>query len=193
MATVVLFHSALGLRPSVQRMAAQLETAGHRVVAPDLFEGRVFEGTADGAAHRDAVGIGTLSARAEAAVDALPDDVVYAGLSMGAASATYLALTRPGARGVVLLHGVIPPQMMGVDRWPSDLPVLVHRSAQDPWVEPAHVALFHEAVPDDVLTEHVHPGAAHLFTDEDLAEHDAAASDEVVASVLSFLGGLDGA
>lgn len=190
MATVVLFHSALGLRPAVTRMADRLRAAGHEVVTPDLYRGKVFDRLEDGVAHRDEVGIEELSARAGAAVASLPSDVVYAGMSMGAASATYLALTRPGGRGAVLLHGVIPPQMMGVEQWPADLPVLVHRSAEDPWVDDEQVALFHRAVPSSALTEHVHPGASHLFTDEDLPEHDAAASERVVGSVLHFLRGV---
>lgn len=187
MASVILFHSALGLRPAITRLAERLQHAGHEVLTPDLYEGKVFDHLADGVAHRDELGIPELSGRAQAAVEAMPSDVVYMGLSMGAASATFLALTRPCARGVVLLHGVIPPQMMGVEAWPADLPVLVHRSEEDPWVDAEAVDMFHRAVPEHVLEEHVHAGDRHLFTDEDLPEHDPVAAEAVVDSVLRFL------
>jgi dienelactone hydrolase len=187
MRTIVLFHSALGLRPAITRLAERLRVAGHDVHTPDLYAGQRFDDLDEGVAHRDAIGIPELSARAQAAVEGLPADVVYVGLSMGAASATFLALTRPGARGVVLLHGVIPPQMMGVEEWPADLPVLVHRTAEDPWVDPGAVALFHDAVPAGALEEHVHPGSRHLYTDDDHPDHDAATAETTVRSVLAFL------
>ncbi|HUG84003.1 MAG TPA: dienelactone hydrolase family protein [Euzebya sp.] len=187
MASVILFHSALGLRPAVTRMAKRLQAAGHQVLTPDLYQGRVFDELDQGIAHRDELGIPELSARAQTAVEPMPRDVVYMGLSMGAASAIFLSLTRPGGRGVVLLHGVIPPQMMGVDAWPADLPVLVHRSAEDPEVDADAVELFHRAVPESVLEEHVHASDHHLFTDDDLPEHDPDAAEEVIASVLRFL------
>lgn len=187
MTNVILFHSALGLRPSLKRLAARLEAAGHEVVTPDLYDGRVFEALEDGAAYRDELGVPELLARAEAATALLPPDLVYVGLSMGAAAATYLALTRPGARGLVLLHGAMPPQAMGVDRWPHGLPVLLHRSADDRWVDPGHLAAFREAVPAALLQEHVHPGAGHLFTDEDGPEYDVEASEAVVRSLLRFV------
>ena len=43
MAHIVLFHSALGLRPAVHRFADALRAAGHQVTTPDLFDGAVFD------------------------------------------------------------------------------------------------------------------------------------------------------
>ena len=42
MATVVLFHQALGLTPGVVAFADDLRGAGHTVHTPDLFQGRTF-------------------------------------------------------------------------------------------------------------------------------------------------------
>jgi dienelactone hydrolase len=39
---VVVFHSALGLRPALLRWAARLRAAGHVVHTPDLYDGEVF-------------------------------------------------------------------------------------------------------------------------------------------------------
>lgn len=43
MAEIVLFHSALGLRPGVRAASDRLRSAGHTVHTPDLFDGRVFD------------------------------------------------------------------------------------------------------------------------------------------------------
>lgn len=47
MATVLLFHSVLGLRPVELEVAEEWRGAGHDVVTPDLFDGRTAE-TCDG-------------------------------------------------------------------------------------------------------------------------------------------------
>jgi predicted esterase len=78
------------------------------VETPDLFEGRTFDRLEDGIAHRDELGIPTLIARAGQALEGLPTELVYAGFSMGASTAHYFAVTRPGARGVLLMHGTAP-------------------------------------------------------------------------------------
>jgi dienelactone hydrolase len=43
MAHVILFHSALGLRPGVHSFAKQLHKAGYTVTTPDLYNDAVFE------------------------------------------------------------------------------------------------------------------------------------------------------
>ena len=43
MAHVVLVHSVLGIRPGILDAAERLRAAGHEVLVPDLFEGRVFD------------------------------------------------------------------------------------------------------------------------------------------------------
>ena len=40
MATIVLFHSILGLRPAESAIAARFTAAGHEVALPDLYDGR---------------------------------------------------------------------------------------------------------------------------------------------------------
>ena len=42
---VVLFHSALGLRPGVHWFADELRAAGYAVHTPDLYDGEVFRMT----------------------------------------------------------------------------------------------------------------------------------------------------
>lgn len=160
MPTVALFHSALGLRPAVHRFADALRVDGHTVHTPDLFEGKVFERLEDGIAERDAIGIPVLMGRAAEAVAGLPKDVVYAGFSMGAASAQWLGATRPGARGVVLMHGVLPMQAIGIEAWP-DVPMQIHYVAGDPWVDPDVAATF-----ENRAEVFAYEGGGHLFADE---------------------------
>lgn len=181
---IALFHSALGLRPSLLRWATDLRGAGHTVHTPDLYDGAIFDDLEAGVARRDQLGIPELSRRAAAAVDALPADLVYAGLSMGAASAQFLALTRPGARGVLLLHGALPLAMLGVDTWPAALPCEIHVTEEDPWVDHDAVATLGGS---EQVAIHRYPGAAHLFTDEDSADYQPGSAHQVRERATAFL------
>jgi dienelactone hydrolase len=190
---VVLLHSAQGLRPGVEEWAGRLREAGHEVWAPDLFEGRTFAELDDGVAFRNEVGVPELMRRAEAALAGLPGELVFAGFSMGAATAGYYAATRPGARGAVLMHGVPPLRQFGVEGWPDGVPAQVHFMRDDPWVERDAVAEFERmAFAAGVSAEvHAYEGSGHLFADPDSPDHDAAAAELMLGRVLGFLAGLD--
>ena len=131
MASIVLFHSALGLTAGVRRFAGALIGDGHTVLTPDLFDGQTFRTVEEGVQKRDALGIPELMRRAAAAVEMTPLDSIYAGFSMGAAAAQYLALSRPGARALVLMHAVLPLAALGGAEWPR-VPVQIHASEADP-------------------------------------------------------------
>lgn len=181
--TVLLLHSAYGLRPAVTRFADALRERGHEVLAPDYYEGAVFADD-QGIAHRDTIGAKILFGRLASVVVDLPADAVLAGFSLGAAFAQRLAADRPEAAGVVLLHHVSPLR----GPW-SGQPVQVHRYADDPWINPADVAALGAAAAaacssfEDVVV----PGHGHLFTDPDLPDGDealTAASIERIAALL---------
>ena len=186
--TIVLFHSALGLRPAVRRFADQLRSAGHVVHTPDFFDGDVFDNLNDGVARRDAIGIPALIGRAQESVAHLPKEVVYAGFSMGSSSAQYLAATRSGARGAILMHGALPLAMMGVGKWPA-VPVQIHYAVGDPWVEAAQVRALSEAIREagQSCAVHSYAGSGHLFADEDANEYDRASATSMLDRVLRFL------
>ncbi len=183
MTQVVLFHSALGLRPQVRRWAERLEAEGHTVVTPDLFDGEVFDNLEDGVKKRDAVGIEELSRRAQEAVADLPLDVVYAGFSMGAASAQALALFRPGARGAFLMHAALPPAAFGAPGWPAAVPAEVHAAQADPWVDWSVV----EGLKGSGVAVTSYEGGAHLFADDDSAEFDHVAAENMYAALSRFV------
>jgi dienelactone hydrolase len=96
---VLLFHHAQGLTPGVRAFADDLRGAGHTVHTPDLFEGETFDTVDEGVDHAREVGFGTILERGVSAADGLPNELVYAGFSLGGMPAQKLAQTRPGARG----------------------------------------------------------------------------------------------
>src|ERR1044071_8097851 len=102
MATILLFHHALGLTPGVLAFADELRAAGHTVHTPDLYDGKTFTHLNAGVAHADRTGVDAVTDRGVSAADRLPADMVYAGFSLGAMPAQKLAQNRSGARGALL-------------------------------------------------------------------------------------------
>jgi dienelactone hydrolase len=187
---IVLFHSVLGLRPGVLRWAERLRAEGHVVHTPDLYDGEVFDTYEAGFAKLEAIGgIAAVMERTHAAAAHLPADVVYAGFSNGGGSAQLLALTRPGARGAVLMHAALPVEAFGADAWPAGVPVQVHYAEHDPFREQAEVDALAGAVRASGTPYEAwdYPGDGHLFADPDLAEFDAANAELMFGRVVDFL------
>lgn len=183
MAHVVLFHSALGLRPAVLDFAERLRERGHVVQAPDYYAGRVFDTEEAGVAHRDEVGVTELRDRARAALADAPEDAVLAGFSLGSFFAQVFAAKRPAARAAVLFHSAAAPR-----DW-NGVPVQVHRYAEDPWIDEADVVALGEAVRGRGarFEDHVVPGRGHLFTDLGTPDGNAEAYAAAVEQMDAFL------
>lgn len=182
MATILLLHSALGLRPGVHAFAELLRERGHEVEVPDFYEGHVFEVEREGIAHRDAHPEYFETVRELAAT--MPPATVLAGFSLGAFFAQRLAARRPRARAAILLHSVSAPR----HEW-SGVPVQVHRHADDPWIAPGDVTTLGAAVEASgaPFEDHVTPGRGHLFTDPDLPGYDVDVTAATVARIDGFL------
>ncbi|HET8872420.1 MAG TPA: dienelactone hydrolase family protein [Gaiellaceae bacterium] len=182
MAEVVVFHHALGLTVPVRRFADALRDAGHTVQTPDLFDDRTFDTIEDGMAHSEEIG-GPMAMveRGRAAVDSLPNEVVYVGFSLGALPAQSLAQTRPGARGAVLCYSALPLGEWG-DNWPATWPegvrLQLHILEGD---EDSEIARGLASTVDgaDLF---IYPGTEHYF-----AEHDGRAAALLTQRVLEFL------
>lgn len=185
MSTILLLHSAFGLRPAVLRFADALRERGHDVVAPDYYAGNVFDDSCAGLSHRDDVGPAQLLARVRPVVDELPADTVLAGFSLGAAFAQRLAADRPDAAAVILMHSVAAPRH---GTW-SGQPVQVHRYAEDPFVDATDLQALSEAVRASgaKFEDFVTPGRGHLFTDTDLPDGDADATAATIDRVARLL------
>ena len=194
MAELVLFHHVQGLTDGVRALADDLRGGGHVVHTPDLFEERVFGSIEDGFAYLETLGDGVIEERVAQAVEGLPERLVFAGVSFGAMSAMRLAVTRPGAVGLVLLESALPV----VGEWafgpfPDGVRVQVHGAECDEF--------FQEDLPfaEEMLTVlgperaelYLYPGDRHLFTDRSLPSSDPAATGLVVERVLAFLDRVD--
>lgn len=183
MAEVVLFHHALGLTNPLRRFAAALRETGHTVHTPDLYDGRTSDTIEDGMAHSAEIG-GPMAIvdRAHAAVESLPNEVMYVGFSLGVLPAQSLAQTRPDARGAVLCYSALPLGQWG-DNWPATWPegvrLQLHILEGDEDFE------FAQGLAATVLGAEffVYPGTEHYF-----AEHDDQAAALLTQRVLAFIG-----
>ncbi|HST19224.1 MAG TPA: dienelactone hydrolase family protein [Gaiellaceae bacterium] len=186
MAELLLFHHAQGQTPGFLAFADELRAAGHVVHTPDLYDGNTFDELDDGVGYARKVGFGTIAERGRLAAEDLPNELVYAGFSLGVMPAQMLAETRPGAKGALLFSAAFPVSEFA-EAWPHGVPVQIHIMEDDEWVDedlPAARALV-EAVEDAELF--LYPGDRHLFADSSLADYDEAAATQLAQRVLEFL------
>lgn len=189
MAEVLLFHHSQGLTSGVVAFADELRDAGHVVHTPDLFEGRTFPTVAEGVAHAQRLGFGTVIERGVQAADGLGAGLVYAGMSLGCLPAQQLAQNRAGAKGAVLLYSAVPPSEFG--SWPEGVPVQIHAKEADPsFVEEGDIDAARELVATAGAELFLYPGKEHLFADSSLADYDAEAAALLQQRVLTFLAAL---
>lgn len=185
MAEILLFHHAQGLTPGVHAFADQLRSAGHTVHVPDFFEGLTFDTVEEGVDHARSVGFGAIVDRAVAKADGLPDNLVYAGFSLGVMAAQRLAQTRPGARAALLIDGAIPLGEFG--DWPDGVRLQIHGMADDPWWEEDLEGAQDLVAKVDGAELFLYPGDKHLFADSSLASYDAEAAGLLTQRALEFL------
>jgi len=185
MAEVVLFHHVQGLTDGVRRFADELRAGGHTVHTPDLFDGERPATLEDGMALTKRIGSDVLGERSKQAVADLPEELVYAGISLGAATAQEFAQTRPGARGALLYEACIPiTGEWAFGPWPDRVPVQVHGMDKDPFfglegdIDAARGLV--ETVGSELAALFVYPGEQHLFTDSSMPTYDADATALVV-------------
>ena len=121
------------------------------------------------------------------AADWLPNELVYAGMSLGVMPAQKLAQTRPGARGAVLLHATFPPSEFG-GAWPSAVPVQVHFMEEDEFGLEGDLDAARELENTVESAElFLYSGNGHVFTDSSVPDYDEDATTLVKQRVLAFL------
>lgn len=195
---IVLFHSVLGLRPGVEKAAEMLRNQGYIVHTPNLYEtGAVFDDYEKADAYLQSIGsYPELVKRMNEAVADLPEELIYAGFSNGAAGAEYLALTRPNAKAAILFSGALPTDMLlAIDGkqkqdWPESVPVQLHYAKDDPFRNREWVDSFRESVVSGKAQFEFceYPAAGHLFTDESLPdEYDEESTELLWERVFNFL------
>jgi dienelactone hydrolase len=192
MAEVVLFHHVQGLTDGMLAFAEELRAGGHTVHAPDLFDGERPATIDEGVAHVRGVGDAPLHERADRVVADLPERLVYAGFSWGAAVAQRFAQTRAGARGALLYEACLPLSgEWSFGPWPDGVPVQIHGMDRDPYfalegdLDAARDLV--AAVGPELAELFVYPGDRHLFADSSLASYDADAAALVLRRSREFL------
>ncbi|MDO5500117.1 MAG: dienelactone hydrolase family protein [Propionibacteriaceae bacterium] len=187
MAELVLFHHIQGLTEGVHGFAEAIREAGHIVHVPDLFGGHTFASLGEGEAFLHYLGFDHMRDRGLAAVEGLPNDLIYAGFSMGVLPAQQLFQTRPGVRAGIFYHGFGLPSYFG--QWPAGVPVQIHAMNADPiFVGEGDIdaaRLVARRHPEVEL--HLYPGLGHLFTDSSLADFDEQATALVLSRTLALL------
>ncbi|PSM42076.1 dienelactone hydrolase [Streptomyces dioscori] len=184
---IMLFHSTFGLRPAVRDAADRLRAAGHEVWTPDLFGGRTFETVEEGMAFKDELGKEELLKRAILAAAPYSErGLVYAGFSLGAATAQTLALGDDKARGLLLLHGTSDiAESASVDELPVQLHVAEPDAFEpDDWLTAWYLQMGKAGADVEIYR---YAGAGHLYTDPGLPDYDEEAAEATWRVALGFL------
>ncbi|GAA1699500.1 dienelactone hydrolase family protein [Kribbella yunnanensis] len=190
MTEVVLFHHSQGRTDGVKAFAEELRQAGHTVHSPDFYDGNTFDTIDEGMAYAKSIGFGKLLEQGVAYAQDLPENVVYAGFSMGVMPAQQLTQTRPGALGGLFCYSFLPVSEFS-ETWPAGVPVQIHAMDEDPWfteedgdltaaqalvaANPAEAELF------------LYPGKTHLFADSSLPDYNEPAAKLLTERALAYL------
>jgi dienelactone hydrolase len=185
-AEVLLFHHALGLTSGCLAFADNLRAAGHVVHTPDLYEGKILSDIPGGVHHaQKEIGFDTIMERGRLAAEGLPNEIVYAGFSLGVMPAQMLAQTRPGAKGALLFHASVLTSEFG-GPWPQGVPLQIHTMEED---ELGDVDVARELARTIEGAElFLYPGDRHLFADNSVPDYDESAANLLKQRTLSFLG-----
>ncbi|HWH54908.1 MAG TPA: dienelactone hydrolase family protein [Gaiellaceae bacterium] len=187
MAEVLLFHHAQGQTPGFMAFADELRAAGHTVHTPDLYDGRTFPTLDEGVGYAKQVGFETIGERGRVAAESLPNEIVYAGFSLGAMPAQEMAQTRPGAKGALLFSAAFPTSEFG-GPWPQGVPLQIHMMEGDEWVQEGDLDAAREIDKTIEGAElFLYPGDRHLFADNSLSDYDDDAAALLRERVLAFL------
>jgi dienelactone hydrolase len=190
MAEILLFHHAQGQTPGFLAFADELRADGHVVHTPDLYDGKTFDDINDGVGYARQVGFGTIAERGAAAAEGLPNELVYAGFSLGVMPAQALAQTRPGAKGALLFSAAFPASEFG-DAWPAGVPLQIHMMENDEWVDEDLPAARELVASVDGAELFLYPGDKHLFADSSLSDYDEDAARLLKQRVLAFLNNVE--
>jgi dienelactone hydrolase len=184
-AEVLLFHHAQGQTPGFLAFAEGLRAAGHVVHTPELYDGKTFSMLDEGVGYAKQVGFATIGERGRHAADDLPDELVYAGFSLGVMGAQELAQTRPGAKGALLISAAFPASEFG--SWPPGVPLQIHMMEADEWAMEDLPAARELVETIEAAELFLYDGDRHLFADNSLPDYEEGAAKLLEQRVLSFL------
>ena len=130
------------------------------------------------------MGFNPIIERGRVAADSLPNEIVYAGFSLGVMPAQMLAQTRPGANGALLLHGCVPISSFG-HSWPRRVPLQIHTMDADEWGDLDVAQQLAEGPEGADLF--LYTGDRRLFADTNPPDHDERAATLLKQRMLSLL------
>jgi dienelactone hydrolase len=135
------------------------------------------------------VGFDKILERGKKAAENLPNEIVYAGFSLGVMPAQMLAQTRTGALGAVFVSSAVPTSEFGGE-WPDGVGLQIHMMGDDPIVrDEGDLDVARQLAESiDGAELFVYSGEKHLFVDDGLPDYDESASTELKQRVLGFLG-----
>jgi dienelactone hydrolase len=185
---ILLFHHAQGLTAGCIAFADDLRAAGHDVHTPDLYDGKTFTELDAGVRYARQAGFDTIIERGRLAAEALPNEIVYAGFSLGVLPAQMLAQTRAGAKGALLIYACVLASEFGRP-WPQEVPVQIHGMEADPsFATEGDLDAARQLVETVERAElFLYPGDQHLFADNSLPDFNESAATLLKQRVLSFL------
>ena len=125
--------------------------------------------------------------RGRLAAEGLPDELVYAGFSLGVMPAQLLAQTRAGCKGALLFSAALPASEFGDGAWPPGVPLQIHMMEDDEWAEEDLPAARELVEANDGAELFLYPGDGHLFADSSLPDYDENAATLLEQRVLAFL------
>jgi dienelactone hydrolase len=186
MTEILLFHHAQGQTQGFLAFAEELRAAGHVVHAPDLYDGKTFTDLNEGVGYATEIGFGTIGERGRLAAEGLPNELVYAGFSLGVMPAQELAQTRPDAKAALLFSAAFPVSEFG-GSWPPGVPLQIHMMEDDEWAMEDLPAARELVETIDGAELFLYAGDRHLFADSSLPDYDESAATLLKQRVLAFL------
>jgi carboxymethylenebutenolidase len=186
---VLLLHPWWGLNETIRDLADRLAGDGFTVMAPDMFEGRVFTTAQDAEANvksltptdGERIRAYTLAALDQlfASPDLRGERAAIIGLSFGAMEGTEVAGERPDIAALVMFYS-------GIFETPDGIPYLGHFAEDDEFDDSAQVPDFQGTLGEGSAA-HVYPGTKHWFIEADRPEFDADAAELAYGRTVAFL------
>ncbi len=184
---VLLLHPWWGVTDAMWWWTDQLVAAGHRVVMPDRYDGRIATTEEDAEAFQDALDMAEVRAVIAQCADELAAEWkpwAVVGFSMGAFQACPLAARgKASPDDLVLFYSGRPPGEgeIGTKR------VSLHCAPDDEFFTDEEVADTEKAFAGADVTVFTYEGAGHWFAEPGAPNFDAAATELALGRVLEQL------
>jgi carboxymethylenebutenolidase len=170
---VLLLHTWWGLNQTIKDLADRLAGDGFRVLAPDLFDGKVLTTIEEADAHGQKMDAESerIAGLVSNGLDTLGEQAGIVALSFGGWYARQVSEQRPGdVAALVSIYSDVYDA-------PDGVAYQGHFAADDQFVD----------APPESADAHVYPGTKHWFMEADRPEYDADAAELAYTRTVEFL------